>query len=136
MAYTTFGMKAKNAWLVRWDVSADERDHVVASQILTFLDGQLSEDSVEKVLKALWVSHSRLMWREKLGFAVRPKQMASSFVLRRDGRIFVGSRPRLNALLVSDVEATDEDAGGRVTWTEFRDGKRKRFEQRSLPHPA
>jgi hypothetical protein len=129
-------MKAKHAWLIRWDISTDKRDRIVADQILTFLDARLSEHNVEKIMKALWVSHSRLMWREKLRFALTPNRLAPCFVIKRDGRIFVGIKPRLNATLVNDVEAFDEDGGGIVSWSELRGSETKRFEQRNLPLPT
>jgi len=125
-------MKAKRAWIVRWDASAGSRDGVVAGQILTFLDPRYGDEAVIKIMKALWISHSRLMWRERLSLAIKPSRMTSNFVLKRDGEIFVGVKPRLVAKIVNNVEAIDTKEEGIVRWVEFRETE-KHFEQSILP---
>lgn len=129
-------MKSKQAWIVRWDTAATDRDGIVPGRIITFLDFRLSDQSVIKIIKSLWVSHSRLLWHERLVFAIRPNRMTPNFVLKQDGRILVGVRPRIEARIVSDIEAIDDDQGGTVSWTELWASGSKRIQQENLPHPS
>ena len=127
-------MKVKRAWLIRWDDLADERDGVVPGRVVSFLDARLSDENVERVMKALWVSHSRLLWSEHLNFAVSPNRAASGFVRKHDSRIYVGVRPRLEARIVTDIDAADDDSGGTVSWTEFLPTGEMLFRQEKLSY--
>lgn len=126
-------MKANRAWIITWDSNADERDGIRPDQVLTFLDARLGSDLVVKIMKALWVSHSKLYWRERLAYATKVK-LSPTFIMKRNEIIYVGSKPRLVGRIVRKIEATDLADGGRVSWIEDR-GNSALIEQSKLPHP-
>ncbi len=137
-------MKRKKAWLISWEIlqrggAADMTD----GQVVAFLDHRLGDESVRQIMKALWIACGRRTWNERLVFATG-KLQPSFFCRDLRGHIRVGYKPVLFGRIVENLEVTDEEDGGQVTWTEVIYGRldavtgqhtvrREKMNQKGLP---
>jgi hypothetical protein len=135
-------MKRKRAWLISWDVlDRGGATDVIDGQVVAFLDARLGDESVRQAMKALWIACGRRTWDERLIYATG--RLSTTFYQKDVSRIVIGFKPRLVGRIVEDIEVTDEEDGGRVSWTEIVYSKadatgrhpavRRRMRQSKLP---